>query len=164
MKKQRGVGLVEVLVAVLVLAVGFLGMAGLQTRGLKAAQSSYERSMANIYAYSMLDAIRANAKRTDDVAEQRTRAQAYDTGGDWLCTVPAAAAGSLVSADLNVWMADLRARVRGDACGRITEVDNSTLEYRIEVCWSDLGGGSDTANDNCVGGEQATTLMIESRL
>ena len=58
--RQAGVGLIEVLIAVLVLSVGFLGIAALQARSLSMNNSSMARSMATIGTYSMLDAMSAD--------------------------------------------------------------------------------------------------------
>ncbi|MES2491528.1 MAG: type IV pilus modification protein PilV [Pseudomonadota bacterium] len=57
---QRGVGLVEVLVAVLVLAIGLLGIALMQTRALTGNNSTMARSMAVVASYSILESMRAD--------------------------------------------------------------------------------------------------------
>jgi len=57
---QRGVGLIEVLVAVLVLSFGLLGLAGLQTWSLRNNQSALERGMATVQTHSIADAMRAD--------------------------------------------------------------------------------------------------------
>lgn len=56
---QKGFTLVEVLVTVLVLAVGLLGLAGLQLAGMKSNRSAYLRSQAVIATYDLLDRMRA---------------------------------------------------------------------------------------------------------
>ncbi|MDP5152090.1 type IV pilus modification protein PilV, partial [Rheinheimera baltica] len=48
LNRQKGVTLLEVLIAMLVLGIGILGVAGLQTASLRNVQSSYERSQAVI--------------------------------------------------------------------------------------------------------------------
>jgi len=58
--QQFGVSLIEVLVAVLVLSLGLLGMAGLQTSALRNNQSALERSVAIIESYSIVDAMRVD--------------------------------------------------------------------------------------------------------
>lgn len=58
--KQRGVGLIEVLVALFVLAVGVLGAAAMQTNALKFNQTASFRSQATFLAYEITDAMRAN--------------------------------------------------------------------------------------------------------
>lgn len=59
-RAQSGVGLIEVLVAVLVLSIGFLGVAALQAMSLSTNNSAMARSMATISSYSILDAMRAD--------------------------------------------------------------------------------------------------------
>jgi type IV pilus assembly protein PilV len=57
---QSGVGLIEVLVAVLVLSIAFLGIAALQAVSLSTNNSAMARSMATIASYSVMDAMRAD--------------------------------------------------------------------------------------------------------
>src|SRR5690606_33858548 len=57
---QRGVGLIEVLIAVLVLSFGMLGLVGLQTWSLRNNQSALERGMATVQTHSIADAMRAD--------------------------------------------------------------------------------------------------------
>ena len=59
-KNQRGVGLIEVLVTLLVLSTSLLALAAMQMRSLQFNQGAYMRSQANIYAYDMLDRMRLN--------------------------------------------------------------------------------------------------------
>ena len=61
---QKGLTLLEVLIAVLVLSIGLLGMAGLQTVSMKASQSAYLGSQAAALAYDMADRVRANPDGT----------------------------------------------------------------------------------------------------
>ena len=58
--KQRGVGLIEILVAVLVLSIGLLGLAGLQLRTLRNNQSALERGIAVVETHALADALRAD--------------------------------------------------------------------------------------------------------
>ena len=60
LKKQRGITIIEVLVAMLILAVGLLGMASLQVRAVSDTTNSSFRSIAIFYANDMADRIRAN--------------------------------------------------------------------------------------------------------
>lgn len=66
LRKQGGVGLIEVMVAVVILSVSLLSIASLQTRSLQYNQSAYWRSQANIFAYDMMDRIRLNKKNLSD--------------------------------------------------------------------------------------------------
>ena len=57
---QRGVTLIEILITVLVLAVGLLGLAALQGFSLQAGQVSYHRTQATNIGYEVADFARAN--------------------------------------------------------------------------------------------------------
>ncbi len=59
---QRGVSLLEVMIAVLILSFGLLGLASLQMTTLRNNQSSFERSRAIMAVYSIADSLRADMK------------------------------------------------------------------------------------------------------
>jgi type IV pilus assembly protein PilV len=52
--------LIEMLIALLIITVGLLGIAGLQAYSLKSNTSAYHRSQANALIYDIFDAMRAN--------------------------------------------------------------------------------------------------------
>jgi type IV pilus assembly protein PilV len=60
MSSQHGFTLLEVLVAIVILSIGLLGLAGLQAVSLNNNQIAYYRSIASQQAYDMADRIRAN--------------------------------------------------------------------------------------------------------
>jgi type IV pilus assembly protein PilV len=72
LSRESGVGLIEVLVAVLVLSIGFLGVAALQAMSLSTNNSAMTRSMATISSYSILDAMRADAASARNSAYNTT--------------------------------------------------------------------------------------------
>jgi type IV pilus assembly protein PilV len=55
---QQGVGLIEVLITVLLLATGLLGIAGMQLRSLKQNDEALLRTQANFLAYDILERVR----------------------------------------------------------------------------------------------------------
>lgn len=57
---QRGLSLIEILITLLVLAVGLLGLAALQGLSLQTGQVSYQRTQAVNIAYEVADFARAN--------------------------------------------------------------------------------------------------------
>lgn len=59
-RSARGFTLLEVLIALLILAFGLLGFALLQTMNLRFTQSANHRTQATNLAYDLLDQIRAN--------------------------------------------------------------------------------------------------------
>ncbi|WP_226666304.1 type IV pilus modification protein PilV [Microbulbifer aggregans] len=60
MKKQNGATLIEVLVSVLVIAIGLLGIAATQMMTLKNSSGSNQRYMAALAAQEIVERIRAN--------------------------------------------------------------------------------------------------------
>jgi type IV pilus assembly protein PilV len=126
----RGVGLIEVLVAVLVLAIGLLGVAAMQATALRNSQSSLERSQGVMHVYTILDSMRANPSAA--------RTGAYNMG--MTCAVPAA--GNLVANDKRAWIDMLQQNLGATACGQVACV--ATL-CTISVRWDDSRGTSGSA-------------------
>lgn len=58
--RQRGVSMIEVLVTVVILAIGLLGIAGLQVASVRNTQVAAQRSIATQQAYDIAERIRAN--------------------------------------------------------------------------------------------------------
>lgn len=56
----KGFSMIEVLVTILILMIGLLGLAGLQTRALTAQMESYQRGQALFLLRDMADRINAN--------------------------------------------------------------------------------------------------------
>lgn len=65
-RAQGGFTLIEVLIAALVLSIGLLGLAGLQTVTLKMNRGAYLRVQATNLAYEIADAMRANKGNAAD--------------------------------------------------------------------------------------------------
>lgn len=59
-KRQRGVTMVEVLVTLLVVAIGLLGLAALQSIAINSAQQAYHRSQAIALSSEVADWMRAH--------------------------------------------------------------------------------------------------------
>ena len=58
--RQQGSSLLEVLVAMLILAVGLLGIAGMQASSMRNVHSGYLRSQATLLSYDVFERMRAN--------------------------------------------------------------------------------------------------------
>ena len=57
---QLGFTLIEILIAVVILSIGLLGLAGLQTTGLHSNHSANLRTQSTLMAYDMTDRMRTN--------------------------------------------------------------------------------------------------------
>lgn len=141
--RQGGFSMVEVLVSLLVLSLGLLGLAALQSNGMKATHSAHLRSQATLYAHDILDRMRAN--------REAARAGDYDlilTATTPLCS---SSAYNLVDCDLAEWRADLSSLP--DGTGAVT-YDPATQLATVMVQW----------NDERAGGSTTASLIIQSQL
>ncbi|HBA32699.1 MAG TPA: type IV pilus modification protein PilV, partial [Gammaproteobacteria bacterium] len=99
---MKGFTLLEVLIALVILSVGLLGLAGLQTTGLRNNHSAYLRSQATLLAYDITDRIRAN----------KANLNAYALA----LSASAPSGTSVAETDLNEWLTNVENRLpEGDA-------------------------------------------------
>jgi type IV pilus assembly protein PilV len=87
---NRGATLIEVLIAILVLAVGILGLMGLQINGKRTNYEALQRSAAVGLAQDMMNRIRANPSVATGGAVLNSN---YDTGDSTLHTFTAGGVG-----------------------------------------------------------------------
>ncbi|MFC5577661.1 type IV pilus modification protein PilV [Lysobacter niabensis] len=135
-----GVGLIEVLIAVVILAFGLLGIAALQMTALRNSQSSLERSQATIQTYAILDAMRAN--------REAARIGNYNLT-PMTCTAPDT--GTLPMNDLANWITSLKRTLGDSACAMVV---CGSVECEISVRW----------NDSRAQGESEQTIKTVTRL
>ena len=125
---ERGTTLIEVLVTIIILAIGLLGLAGLQVTSLQSNHSSYYRSQATVLAYDISERMRAN----------RTAALA----GSYNVNFPDssssnAVSGNLASRDSAEWLNAL-AETLPSGTGRV-QINGALVT--IHVRWDDTRGG-----------------------
>lgn len=111
-QSSRGVALLEVLIAIVILSVGLLGQSGIQASTLRVNHGALVRSQATTLAYDALDRMRANAPAAV--------AGGYDIG---IGAAPGAV--DLADADLTDWKARLAATLP-DGDGAICRRSDST--------------------------------------
>jgi type IV pilus assembly protein PilV len=126
----RGFGLIEVLVAVLILSIGLLGLASLQTNGMRFNHTSYLRTQATVLAYDIVDAMRAN--RGTAAKSETALGGAYQT--NYTDGVPTGS--SIAEADLRNWKT-LLTTLLPTGRGQISQ--NGRL-FTINVEWTERGG------------------------
>lgn len=144
----RGVGLIEVLVAVAILAFGLLGIAALQATALRNSQSSYERSQAVTLSYSILERMRANTSAVRNGTYNTTEMCAADDVPD--------TGVAQVNADLGDWLTQIQKTMGESACGRIEcEAKAVTYQCKATVTWDD-SRGTHTDDDGTEGGTKET--------
>jgi type IV pilus assembly protein PilV len=146
-RRIRGISMVEAMVALVVISVGMLGIAGLYLSSLQAGRSANLRMRAVNLASEMADRIRANrdGKATYNLANGTTPTAVNCSAGD--CTPQ-----QLAQSDQNIWVTaikDTRLGLPGaNAGGAITFTENAGAipdRYEIIVTWRESGSDVDTS-------------------
>lgn len=142
---QKGAGLIEVLVTVLILASSLLAMGALQNRSLQFNHSAYLRSQSNIMAYDILDRIRIN---------HQALATYSHTIGD------AAPTGSSVRAtDVREWLTSIE-RNLPDGVGGINCVDTTKI-CTVTIRWVDDDRLAGEIDDD---GQETASFIYSTRI
>ncbi|MBX3678674.1 type IV pilus modification protein PilV [Cognatazoarcus halotolerans] len=141
---QAGTTLIEVLVAVVVLSIGLLGIAGLQLSALRNTQGAYERSAAVILANSLAE--RMAADRLQAIAGAYN--MAMGAGG---CAGPGA--GTLAATNLTDWSAEIKQMLGETGCGGVNCAAGLCV---VSIRWTDRGGEARS--------DMATQMSVEVRL
>ena len=141
-RSQQGFGLIEVLVALLIIAIGLLGTIALQTRATQAELESYQRVQALILLEDMANRINANrAERSCYDLLGRRGFEFVGVGGGTVGTCDDRA-----DDDLQAWDDLLRgAAVDMDGTGIGAMIGArgcierlETRRYRISVAWQGM--------------------------
>ena len=128
---QRGVGLIEVLVTMLVLSTALMALATLQVRSLQFNQSSYLMSQMNIFAYDILDKIRTDTQLATPTSDTHLPISSFNVGvNDGVPT------GNIsVKNDIQNWrnnIANLPGGKGAISCDDLTNV------CKITITWQEL--------------------------
>ena len=126
---QRGFSLLEVLVSLAILSVGLLGLAALQTVGLRINHDSYQRTQATMLAYDIADRMRANSVGL--AAGQYLAPATLTTGSD--CVAAACTTTELATYDIKTWQDMLALKLSGGT-GTIS-APNATGARTITINW-----------------------------
>ncbi|MBS3963379.1 MAG: type IV pilus modification protein PilV [Methylomonas sp.] len=139
MKGCEGFTLIEVLVAVIVLALGLLGLAGMQAFGLRNNQSAYNRSQATQLAYDIADRMRAN---TSALATYTTLVPTAASAQAACLNTTGCSPQTLAENDLFEWHTNLTTMLSGGA-GTVTVAGGV---YTITIRWDDDRDGNAANN------------------
>lgn len=136
--RQSGLGLIEVMIGLFVLAIGLLGMASLQNKAVRMNNTSYLYSQATLLASDIVERARANRDAVASYAYGYNDTATYTTDcGAATCT------GSQMAAwDVVQWRADIASSLpRGEG-----EVDIDDDEITVQIKFDDDTGDSTDAS------------------
>jgi type IV pilus assembly protein PilV len=143
-----GFTLIEVLVAILVLAIGLLGLAGLQVSALRNNQSAYLRSEATRLAYDLSDRMRANYVGVNNGNYNHPTPSSDD------CLANTCTPDKMASYDFAGWTSELSAQLPGgkgavcldstpdDGTSGAPACDGNGITYAIKIWWDDSREGA----------------------
>lgn len=139
---DSGFSLLEVLIALLVLSVGLLGIAGLQTFSLQFNHQSYERTQATLLISDIAERITTNplaarAGRYDGVLDTFLASSYTGYGG---CPASCGNSNELATYDIFIWKSALEnSKILAQGTGSITRVidaaDADAVIHDIRVQW-----------------------------
>ena len=148
--KQQGFTLLEVLIALLVLSIGLLGLAALQTTGLRSNEMASMRTSSTMLAYDISDRMRANPQGTIDSDYVIGTGAVSGTPPD--CTSSDCTTAQMATFDLSQWKTAI-AQLPG-GLGEITQTAGPPLSHTITVRWDENRTGAsgtkcppETSND-----------------
>jgi type IV pilus assembly protein PilV len=145
-RRARGFSLIEVLVTILIFAVGLLGMAALQAVSMRSNQSANFRTQATALAYMIIDRMHANA---DAIARGEYLADLV--GGD--CSAGPDDGDATAVYDLKEWRQQLACQLP-DGQGAIWSQDDGV---HVQITWTD-------ARWSLVASERSTTFELVTKL
>lgn len=141
---QAGFSLLEVVITMAILAVGLLGMAGLQARAHNAEVEAYDRGQALLLATMMADRIAANRADADEsktgaTSQYNTPAQTYGVGHAAM-TCGGLGAALIACTDVKEWDEALKGSGVSGARGCVKrEAPGGFQQYVVEVAWAGRG-------------------------
>lgn len=157
---QKGVGMIEILVALLVLAIGVLGFAALQLRAVDATTEAVNRTQAMNLARDLSERIRANRTARDTyrtlIGEGTTAQSSTATRtclGSTVCTPVEMA--TYDSAQIIQRANSLAYQIRMPVCQGVQNGRRC-----IYVAWGTTTATNGTTNNDCTNG---TTYVVASR-
>jgi type IV pilus assembly protein PilV len=131
-QKQRGVSLVESMIALLVISIGLLGIAALQITAMKQNSSALNHSQAVWVGYNMADRIRTNITEFINYVD-------IDTNSSYSqdCMKSSCSNTQMITSDAAEWATEVQ-RLPG---GRGT-ITGTASQIVISVMWDDAGTGA----------------------
>jgi type IV pilus assembly protein PilV len=132
MKNNTGFSLIEVLIAMVILAVGLLGLAALQASSLKNNQTAYYRSQATQMVYDIADRMRANRSSGDKYLSSFMAVKDAKKHADCLTVSTTCTPAMMAEHDLYEWKNALINLPSGS--GKIEKIG---ISYKVTLSWDE---------------------------
>lgn len=134
---MAGFGLIEVLIAMFVLAIGILGAGALQTVGMQTTQGGYYRTQAMFLAADAVDRMRANRASLASYNGVDS-SNSYGVNSCWSSSTGCSAA-DLAAVDIYQWTQNFTASppLLPSGRGTIATVGGDPHTFLITITWNE---------------------------
>ena len=132
---ENGFSLIEVLVTLLILAIGLLSIAAMQLKGLQYNHDAYMRSQVNVLAYDIADRMRLNRANVANYVSNYTVPVNMPTG----CVV---ATGANAANDLACWRLQLFNTIPPGSVADVAVNAGNPNMFDVTISWSDREGAN----------------------
>lgn len=160
---QKGVGLIEILVALLVLAIGILGFVALQYRAVEATSEAINRVQAINIARDMAERIRTNR---DAILTYKAQTETASNQSEFTTNCITSACSATDFADFDVAQVTTKAAALGMTVNMLTCGGNSDGRNCIYVAWGDTSATDGTGTGDCTNGaaynSSSTCVIMET--
>lgn len=160
-RRQAGTTLIEIMVSVVVMALGLLGLASLQLNAMRFQKTSSQRSEATQAAYDLGERMRSNWPSANSRAQNEARytySQDYtssstaDQTPTYTCTATCNA-DMIADNDKKGWLLALQRRLVGGSGYVVPVAGGSGSTFMVTVMWKEPG--FTTLDSTCPGGAAA---------
>jgi type IV pilus assembly protein PilV len=172
--RQSGFSMIEVLVSVLLIAIGLASMATMVVYSLNANTNSVNRVLATMLANEYAEIVRSNPEQLDQLTPRYVRAADYNSFGTDAhrnipgyntssCTYPNCDSDQLATKDVADFLRTVKSTLPG---GDFTFATVGSRQFDLWIFWQEsrgvIGSGDDEQNaDNCP--QVARDLAVEAR-
>ena len=150
-RRQAGFTLIEVMIAILVLGVGLLGFALLQTMSVRFTKSAQQRTVATNLAYEVIDLMRI---QRSDPGLGAYNSITYASFGDVDAGACDRAAAATAAANIERWKCEVKTALPDGAANVQLQGDGSVT---VSVRWGDSHWEEDNDDVN-------TTFTVSTRI
>lgn len=171
--RQAGFTLVEALIALLIIMIGLLGVAGMQALAVRNSTQAHLRTMAGLDAHGLAAAMRANHAYWTDPSAAPSVSIVYDNGA--ISITPSALDGGTDCASITCtaqqsaayavsqWAKLLKQLPSGSSASitRIATTGTSASAYTVQVNWSErtLRSNAQAATSASTVGHSTTVVV-----
>jgi len=159
--------MIEVLITMVILAIGLLGIAAMQLNGLRSANNSVHRTQATLLADDFIERMRANPTAVDDNVFAAVASAAVNCGaapnpycgeyydGSDIVAAQSCNATELAAHDINVWF-----------CGQLNSgtryggVQNTLPQATVAITCTDVNPPSGVDADVCTNRSSYHTVTV----